>query len=899
MSRRSDTTDTGPGPALSPARLAPAELCHRLLEHVRIPLHRDAYALALNSAFTAATGLLYWIVAAKAYSARAVGVNSALISAMMFLAGIASLNLPNIIVRFLPESGDRILPRVVWAYAVSTAVAACAAVIFIVGVGSWTPRLSFLHADRGLQAWFVFSTVAWCVFAIQDSVLTALGRAVWVPVENGVFSFAKLGLLAAAAVALRHYGIFVSWTVAMLVSVAGVNFLIFTRLMRRPDLPADRPALSVRNRAFMRYFAADYACSVAWLSTANLIPVIVTAVAGATTNAYWALAYAVALPLYSVSTNIGTSLMLHGTTERAALPMLTRKAAIQGARLLIPTALAIALFAPTLLSLFGPAYTQHSATVLRLLALGALPNFLVVLAVSVARVQRRLKRAVIALAAEAIATLGLATPLIHKFGVSGVGAGWLCAQCVVAVGLLLTRRTSFALDNEGATASDAQPQVLGKPAADGVADPGKGIRVSDPDRTHPVLRDLFAALQDRGLCWMLLRTPSNPAAPTGDVDLLVAPGDAGGLRDEARRLGFVALPGWESAPDLILVRYDRTSDHWLLLDVSTSVSFRSPRSWRLVGASQEVLAHRRWKDGLSIPSDADAFWLLLLHCLLDKGQVASHHASSLRRLAPAAPDSQLGSCLCAAAGRKFAPDDFVMAAHAGEVELLRDLGIRLAASLRRRRPLHERLRVCAGSVIRVGRQPLLLRRRKGLSLALLGPNGVGKSTAAAGLERTLPFELRVVYMGMWAVPNRPRRRAAATVEIVVRPLRLWGRYLVAQYHQFRGRVVVFDRYVYEALLPPRPPLVMAKRMYFWCLAHAIPGPRLAVVLDVPGEVAYGRKQENPPDELESERHVYRELAGRTAAMAVVDAAVDADSVRAEITNVIWTELVRRWQKARP
>src|SRR5205085_3193110 len=121
--------------------------------------------------------------------------------------------------RFLPESGNRILARVVWAYAVSAAVAACAAVIFIVGVGSWTPRLSFLHSDRGLQAWFVFSTVAWCVFAIQDSVLTALRRAVWVPVENGLFSFAKLGLLAGAAAALPRYGIFVSWTIAMLVSV--------------------------------------------------------------------------------------------------------------------------------------------------------------------------------------------------------------------------------------------------------------------------------------------------------------------------------------------------------------------------------------------------------------------------------------------------------------------------------------------------------------------------------------------------------------------------------------------------------------------------------------------------------------------------------------------------------
>src|SRR5437588_13097426 len=98
--------DTIAAPMVAPAR-AGARLRAQFLEHVRIPLHRDGYALALNSAFTAVTGLFYWIIAAKTYSAHAVGLNSALISSMMFLAGIASLNLPNILVRFLPGSGTR------------------------------------------------------------------------------------------------------------------------------------------------------------------------------------------------------------------------------------------------------------------------------------------------------------------------------------------------------------------------------------------------------------------------------------------------------------------------------------------------------------------------------------------------------------------------------------------------------------------------------------------------------------------------------------------------------------------------------------------------------------------------------------------------------------------------
>ena len=203
----------------------------------------------------------------------------------------------------------------------------------------------------------------------------------------------------------------------------------------------------VRDRAFARYFAADYVCSIAWLSTTNLMPVIVTAVAGATTNAYWALAYAVALPLYAFAQNIATSLMLHGTNERAALPDLARKAAVQGGRVLVPSVALVLVLAPYLLSLFGGNYAEKSATLLRLLAFGALPNFVLALAVSVARVQRRLRRAVIALSIEAVIALGLATPLLHALGVTGVGIAWAGSTCLVAVGLLLTWSRSLAAAN--------------------------------------------------------------------------------------------------------------------------------------------------------------------------------------------------------------------------------------------------------------------------------------------------------------------------------------------------------------------------------------------------------------------------------------------------------------------
>jgi len=413
---------------------------------------------------------------------------------------------------------------------------------------------------------------------------------------------------------------------------------------------------------------------------------------------------------------------------------------------------------------------------------------------------------------------------------------------------------------------------------------------------HPLLRRLFAALEARQVLWVLLRVPSDFAKPAGDVDLLVAPEDVDGLLEVAEDLGFVALPGWESSPGLILVSYDRPSDHWVVLDVATAVSFRSPGAWELPGGAREVLARRQLNDGVAVPPDGEAFWLLLAHCLLDDGGVPAHYRGALQALAPPRSGSFVGRAVVSAAASRVEPGAFEEAVLAGEWHGLTEMGARLAADLQRQRSVVESSRAAAKRVIRVARKPLLLRRRRGVSVALLGPNGVGKSTVAAGLQQGFPLGARVLHMGLWkTTATRPGARA---VEILTRPLRLWGRSAVAQYHQARGRLVIYDRYVYEARLPAKPPLLAAKRVYFWMLGHAVPAPDAAVVLDVPGDVAYGRKQENPPQELESERRVYAELAASEPLIELVDASQPADAVRADVTAIVWDKVAARWARGR-
>jgi thymidylate kinase len=113
-------------------------------------------------------------------------------------------------------------------------------------------------------------------------------------------------------------------------------------------------------------------------------------------------------------------------------------------------------------------------------------------------------------------------------------------------------------------------------------------------------------------------------------------------------------------------------------------------------------------------------------------------------------------------------------------------------------------------------------------------------------------------------------------------LRVWGRYLAGRYHQMRGRLVIFDRYTYDALLPPPGQLDWRNRLYYSLLGHACPAPDLVILLDAPGSLMYRRKHEHNPAELEIQRQRFLALRGRVPHLEVVDASAPADRVRDEV-----------------
>ncbi len=407
---------------------------------------------------------------------------------------------------------------------------------------------------------------------------------------------------------------------------------------------------------------------------------------------------------------------------------------------------------------------------------------------------------------------------------------------------------------------------------------------------HPSLATAFRAMDDAGIAWCLLRGEASVADPTGDIDLLVAAPDLPRLDVVLAEVGYVAVHAWGAGDHRGYLGWDATTDRFLELDVESSVIF-GPSGHFLTNwlrpalrtdTAPALLAGRRRSGPLVLLAPDDGFWALLLHCVVDKRAVAPRHAERLLSLAAEArPDGALGTVVDAHCPPGWDAARILAAARDGRWADLVEMGVGLTG----RATPADRSAALGRGLRRVARG--VRERRRGLTVAIMGPDGAGKSTLAAALTAAFGPRSRLVYMGLWQGEDGERSLPTAALAAARRPFRSWRRTVVASYHQVMGRLVVFDRHPRDALLPPSPPHVRLKRLFFTFLARSVPAPSLTLVLDVPADVAARRRPEEDPDALAAARDGYLALAREQPRAVVLDADRDPDELRKAAIDEIW------------
>src|SRR5258708_130668 len=127
----------------------------RVIFHLRTPLYRNGYLLTLSSVGQAGFGLIFWALAAHNYPAEIVGLQSAVLSAMMLLSGVAVLSLNNVLIRYVQPAGQATYRLIGFAYVVSAGASVAMSLFFLEGLAVWIPSLRFLRDSPG---WIVSFT---------------------------------------------------------------------------------------------------------------------------------------------------------------------------------------------------------------------------------------------------------------------------------------------------------------------------------------------------------------------------------------------------------------------------------------------------------------------------------------------------------------------------------------------------------------------------------------------------------------------------------------------------------------------------------------------------------------------------------------------------------------------
>ena len=212
------------------------------------------------------------------------------------------------------------------------------------------------------------------------------------------------------------------------------------------------------------------------------------------------------------------------------------------------------------------------------------------------------------------------------------------------------------------------------------------------------------------------------------------------------------------------------------------------------------------------------------------------------------------------------------------------------------------------------------------SIALIGPDGAGKTTVARALEASSELPVKYLYMGVSTAASKlalpttrlgvllkrrlgePQPTSVAhrsTLMRCLKPIRAtvrhvnmlldeWYRQLVSWCYQLRGHVVVYDRYFpfdYSRHLRVAGQERWSFRLHRFVLEKFYPRPTKVIYLDAPAEVLYARKRDGTLESLEARRQAFLSQGRELPNFVCIDATRPLDEIISEVA-ILMQRMVR-------
>jgi len=250
-------------------------------------------------------------------------------------------------------------------------------------------------------------------------------------IKNVVLSLLKVGILV-PFIFLGGYGIFSSWAVAIVITIAVSFFLLPAELREKFRVQIFRDEL----RKMTAYSTGNYFAGLVGNLSVNAIPIILTVIAGPQNTAYYAVAMSYASLLFSIPVSVCNSLFAEGSADEQRIREATTKTIKLIGVLLLPAISVLMIFGRHALLFFGIEYANHSTVLLSMLALSSIFVSINTVCWTLLNLKHRVVEIMIALSLNAFVILTL-TFLWTRHGLTGTGLAWIVGQGITSLVYLL------------------------------------------------------------------------------------------------------------------------------------------------------------------------------------------------------------------------------------------------------------------------------------------------------------------------------------------------------------------------------------------------------------------------------------------------------------------------------
>ncbi|MDD3566100.1 MAG: lipopolysaccharide biosynthesis protein [Methanothrix sp.] len=387
----------------------------------RNPLYRNSFFMAFTSVFNAGCGFFFWMIAARLNTVEEVGLATALISSLGLVILFSRLGFDFSIIRFFP-SNDK--AKVFGTSLVITTIASLlVSGVFILLVEFISPSLAFLKEPFYAFAFF-FIAVANSIAAITGNAFVADRKADLFLFQN-IFMALRIPLLIPLAF-LGTFGIFGS---------VGLSFLVssfFALIFLRRSMGVIRPVLDVNFvRRSLRFSSWNYGSNILSMAPTLILPLMVFKMLGEAEAAKYYIAFAIGSLVLIIPQSLGTSLFVEGSHGEGMKKSVMRASGASLA-LLVPAVLLIFLFGDRLLGLLKGEYVE-AFDLLRVLVLSSVLVSVYSIFIPIQNVRMKVESVLKLNLLRFALLLCLSYVLIQRYGIVGVGYGWIITYVAICL----------------------------------------------------------------------------------------------------------------------------------------------------------------------------------------------------------------------------------------------------------------------------------------------------------------------------------------------------------------------------------------------------------------------------------------------------------------------------------